>query len=143
MERAERCPHCGAKMVVYHHGLTQGLVVSLAALMRAGGCANIDRIGLTSNQRNNFQKLRYWGLAERTDQAGVWKVPELGYRFMTGQNSVPQMMKTYRGKVVGSEGVWVWVHDFPELVSHQDINDFRAMRENKGAEWTGLLFPCQ
>jgi hypothetical protein len=87
---AARCPTCGAKIVRYRHTMNRGLVGGLVALAEAGGEASLADLGLTRNQVDNFQKLRYWGLVEKvhrddgTRVAGVWRVTLAGYRFLVG-----------------------------------------------------------
>ena len=64
------CTSCGAKMVAYRHKLNTGMVTSLQKLLNVGGSAHLNALQLDYNQRCNFQKLRYWGLAGRAEQLG-------------------------------------------------------------------------
>ena len=105
---AARCPTCGAKIVRYRHTMNRGLVEGLVALAEAGGEASLADLGLTRNQVDNFQKLRYWGLVEKvhrddgTRVAGVWRVTHHGYRFLVGDR-VPRAVWTYRGECTGMD----------------------------------------
>ena len=69
----------------------------------AGGEASLADLGLTRNQVDNFQKLRYWGLVEKvhredgTRVAGVWRVTREGYAFLSGRR-VYRAVWTYRGE---------------------------------------------
>jgi hypothetical protein len=100
---AARCPTCGAKIVRYRHTMNRGLVGGLVALAEAGGEASLADLGLTRNQVDNFQKLRYWGLVEKvhrddgTRVAGVWRVTREGYKFLAG-GRVYRAVWTYRGE---------------------------------------------
>ena len=97
------CPTCGAKIVRYRHTMNKALVTGLATLAAAGGEASLADLGLTRNQVDNFQKLRYWGLVEKvhredgTRVAGVWRVTREGYAFLSGRR-VYRAVWTYRGE---------------------------------------------
>jgi len=105
---AARCPTCRAKIVRYRHTMNRGLVEGLVALAEAGGEASLADLGLTRNQVDNFQKLRYWGLVEKvhrddgTRVAGVWRVTRAGYRFLVG-DCVSRVVWTYRGATTGMD----------------------------------------
>ena len=104
------CPHCGAKMVEYKHGFNVALAIGLARTYAAGKPVNLNTLGLTRNQWDNYQKLRYWDLvakAERDDGkniGGVWVVTERGEQFVNGRIKVQSHVWTYRGERVRYEG---------------------------------------
>jgi hypothetical protein len=58
------CEHCGASMVEYKHGLSVGLVTGLIKIAKVKNPINIKQLGLTRNQWDNFQKLKYWDLVD-------------------------------------------------------------------------------
>ena len=100
------CPFCQAKMVEYKHTLNKGLCVGLTRLAAVGGEANLKELGLTRNQWDNFQKLRYWDLVtKQVDEAGnrvggTWVITEKGLDFLGGMIRVPRKVVTYRGERV-------------------------------------------
>lgn len=102
---AKLCPHCGAKMVEYKHGLSKGILRGLYKLAaRGGGPVNLNDLGLTYNQQSNFQKLRYWGLVEKVDplseKGGDWKITASGIAFMKCEQAQPKYAWSYRGDAV-------------------------------------------
>lgn len=97
-------------MVRYRHRLNANLVVGLRRLASVGGVANLRSLGLTRNQWDNFQKLRYFGLVRRCVHAdgsrrrGWWRISDLGRRFLAGEIAVFPVAVTYRGDVERWEG---------------------------------------
>jgi hypothetical protein len=106
------CPHCSAKMVEYKHTITKGLLKSLLILKQSKGKANINEIGLTSNQRNNFQKLRYWNLVTMTADAGTWEITKEGHSFLNGKSTVHVFVYTYRGDIERFAGPKIKISDY-------------------------------
>jgi hypothetical protein len=114
------CPHCGASMVEYRHGLSKALVEGLVRLHKQGKPVNLSVLELTRNQWDNFQKLRYWDLvAHYTDKegirkGGVWTITQKGLDFVQGRIRIPRSVWTYRGERVRYEGkeIAIWnVHE--------------------------------
>lgn len=113
---AGRCPHCGAKLLEHRHSLNTGLVEGLRKLAAVEGPINLKLLGLTRNQWDNFQKLRYWGLVRQVrdgDQRrrGVWEATAEGRAFLAGALAVPRRVRTFRGTVVAGEGGTIRVAD--------------------------------
>jgi hypothetical protein len=104
------CPHCGAKMVKYRHGISVPLVTGLRRLLHAGGGPiNIKELGLTRNQWDNFQKLRYWGLVVQVEvdgqrKKGVWQITPQGQHFLFNEQAIPRRVWTYRGEFQHADG---------------------------------------
>ena len=99
------CPCCSAKLVTYRHSLNKALVVGLRRLALAGGKANLGELGLTRNQWDNFQKLRYFGLVEKvTGQKGCWRVTAKGHDWLSGRVKVHKTAITFKGETVGLDG---------------------------------------
>lgn len=110
-ESAKTCEHCGASMVEYRHYLLKGMVQGLAKLAAAGGGPlNLNILDLTRNQWDNFQKLKYFDLVSQRDR-GIWEITSLGLEFLAGTRRVHRRATTYRGEVVGRDGVLVAVSD--------------------------------
>lgn len=101
-----KCPNCGAKMVEYRHTMSKALATGLYRLGMIGKAVNIKSLGLTRNQWDNFQKLRYWDLvakALREDGkhiGGAWGITERGREFLAGKITVARAVWTYRGERV-------------------------------------------
>ena len=100
------CSQCGAKTVQYRHSLSKGMVEGLIKLSDAGiDFINIKELGLTRNQWDNFQKLKYWGLVEQKGaKTGHWKITLNGLNFIGGVIKIARSVWTYRGSVVSIEG---------------------------------------
>lgn len=113
------CPHCNAKMVEYKHGLSKALVEGLTRLANKGIRVNIKDLGLTRNQWDNFQKLRYWDLVEKANpngnqKGGWWMVTILGIQFLKHGIAIPKTVVTYRGSRIRFEGENVFVNQVVE-----------------------------
>jgi hypothetical protein len=111
MKANNKCPHCEAKMVEYKHSFSKALAVGLGRLhFFAGGPINIKNLGLTRNQWDNFQKLRYWGLVGKatkedgTRAGGEWVLTQKGFDFIQKGIGIPKSVWTYRGDPVRFEG---------------------------------------
>lgn len=108
---SEVCEACGAKTVEYRHRLSEPLVKGLAKLEQAGGGPiNLKELDLTWSQRDNFQKLRYFGLVLRcrredgSRRNGVWEITGKGRMFLAGTIGVQHVAVTYRGETIRMEG---------------------------------------
>ncbi len=131
-------------MVEYRHRMTRPLVEGLRKLRRSGGGPiNLNEIGLTRNQWDNFQKLKYFGLVmpvmhEGRRRAGVWCITQHGLNFLAGSATVTTHIWTYRGERVRTEGnpifVWdvfgsyqlweQWVNEAQPHIDDDDDDDF-------------------
>jgi hypothetical protein len=121
MTRKEKrhCETCGAKIVEYKHGLSKGLLRGLYKLAKAGGGPiNLNTLGMNYNQQSNFQKLRYWGLVEKSNpdclKGGDWNITAKGWSFMKGEISVHKQSWSYRGVFVRYDG---------EKIAFKDVTD--------------------
>ena len=101
------CSHCGASMNEHRHSLSKSLARALFKVWsKAGGePINLKHVGLTRNEWDNFQKLRYFGLVKQTgNKTGVWQVTQYGEEFLFGEKRVPKTAVSYRGEFVKFEG---------------------------------------
>ena len=89
----EKCLHCHQNLPVeFSHGLNLGLVSALAKNGGSGQRRNrfaLSKLGLTRNQIDNFQKLKYWGLVvscyeEDAVKRGWWRVTDSGVSSCAG-----------------------------------------------------------
>ena len=92
-------------MVEYRHVFNKGLAHGLYELFAAGGGpTKLRDLRLTRTQWTNFQKLRYWGLVEKTRTDGEWKITDKGTAFVTMGTPLQKWVWTYRGDAVRFEG---------------------------------------
>jgi len=113
----KKCPHCGAPMVEYKHGLSKGIVRAfIKAIKHAhpGRQFAIAECGLTYSERENIRKLQYSGLIEKVggkEKGGDWLITDRGMRFAEGKTFLPCKVWTYRGKVQRFEGKDKYIQD--------------------------------
>lgn len=117
------CEHCGAQMKSWRHSLTPGLVDVLVSFIQAIKDKGENKIhlqtemNLNSNQYNNFQKLRYFGLvakvkdAEGNHLAGYWLITRLGGEFLRRETAIPRSVKTFRNSIVEKSEDVVFIND--------------------------------
>jgi len=125
------CPTCGAKMVEYRHAFSKGIAVGLLRLYYIDGPTKLGALELTYNQRCNFQKARYWELAEIVSDPengtvnSHWQITDLGRRFVEGDAKINRSVWTYRADRVRFEG---------KLVSFKDFHDGYKKRPDYARE---------
>ena len=125
MKEQKVCEHCKAKMVEYKHSFSKALATGLWRLYQAGGQVNIKDLGLTRNQWDNFQKLRYWGLVAQsyrdggTRMNGHWQITAAGTAFIEQGTGIQKSVWTYRGDTVRFEGSTVFFKDTHDLEYEQ------------------------
>lgn len=89
MKYKETCECCGNEVKLYRHTINKPLLQALAQLYKFGGRADLQKdLNLTKNQYNNFQKLQYFLLVEKTSVLGVWEITTLGREFVEGKKSI-------------------------------------------------------
>ena len=117
MKEKKSCPHCGAKMVEYKHNFSKALAVGLYRLYKENRPVNIKHLGLTRNQWDNFQKLRYWNLVQKAIDpegkriGGCWSITPFGVDFIERGLPIKKHVWTYRGETVRFEGDTCFFHD--------------------------------
>ena len=109
MDNVKHCECCGAKIVEYKHILNKGLVQALYELAKHKTPVPLTDLDITRNQWTNFQKLRYFGLAEKelcNNGAGTgrWFVTTIGREFILNGLAVPTIAWTFRGQTTRLEG---------------------------------------
>lgn len=125
----KECPECGAAMMSYRHNLNKNLMTALYSLFRAGNYRKmplkLDDLPLTRNQKDNFQKLRYWGLVEKSydlfghRMQGRWNITNLGIGFIEQGVAIPNVVVTYRGDVSHYDGKHVTFQEKAPLYYQQ------------------------
>lgn len=124
------CPHCGASMNEHRHTISKALINGLRKLHAQRRRTNLKLLGLTRNEWDNFQKLRYWGLVYQVEvdgkrQNGVWWLTQKGANFLSGAVAIPKHVWTYRGERVRYEGKVVFVGDV-ETTTYRKRKDYAA-----------------
>jgi len=102
-QRKQCCPTCKSPLIEHKQTLSRGLVKSLCAAWQQRGLNvfKVSELGLTHSEQANWQKLRYWHLAEKVaGYPGMWSVTETGLSFLFSEYRVPHVVWTYRGEVV-------------------------------------------
>lgn len=112
-KEARTCPTCGHEATAYWHPVTKGLVQALIKVRRAviaKGDYSIhtsrDMNGtpyeLTKMEYSNFTKLRYHGLVAKDDSKGkgYWILTRRGAKFLKGEISIPEKVKTLNNEVL-------------------------------------------
>ena len=102
-ERKQVCACCQQAMIEHRQTLSSGLVRSLwtAYKLRGQNLFRVSELELTHTEQANWQKLRYWGLAEKVASCpGKWAVTQDGMEFLLGGMRVCHALWTYRGEVV-------------------------------------------
>lgn len=102
----EKCPCCGKLMRAYAKTLDKRLI----DLLFDACWYMTDNKGMTFNPRivwkddhqkiNDFQKLGYWKLIQRTKSAGHWKITDKGWNFTAGQIQLPRRVWVFNRQVI-------------------------------------------
>lgn len=142
--QAVSCPTCGAKTVEYRHRLSLGIVGALVKLYEKAGIApfQISILDLSHSQMANFQKLRYWGLVQKSSdtgdrKGGFWAVTPLGGEFVLGKKRIREIALTYRATVQGTDGKAVAIFEIIE--GYQYRGDFQDQIKEAGADTTPTM----
>jgi hypothetical protein len=115
-DAGEICQHCGALVVTYKHCLSPLLMVALLKFKRAGGRGILSEIkSLTTVERLNFQKLKYWGLVFNVKDTCEWQLTEKGENYLANKSRISKKVLTFRGGRVGYEGDKVTISQVMEM----------------------------
>lgn len=145
MKEKKHCPHCGAKTVEYRHTLNKQMLGVMLLLKRNGGVMTMDQLvrsNISFNQKNNFQKLQYWGLIEKVKtaekQKGVWGLTLSGYDFLLNKLGVYKSVWTYRNQFVRGDEPIVFAKDIdPE--PYRQIEDYVADERPRYVDKSGQI----
>lgn len=113
------CPVCGSKITDYKHSINKTLVECLARLYAMGGRSRLDKLGLDNTHFNNFQKLRYFGLAVPTGENSEWQITNQGIWFLQGRIQISRFVITRNAKVIRSSTELVFITDVKDCVSYK------------------------
>lgn len=117
-----RCVNCKARVRIYKHELSTGLLKILAKFAQTVGHKKRNEIHLLHDmdgdqtlsrvEYNNFQKLRYHGLVAKVRKHPAhWLLTHLGSEFLHGRKTVPRLKVSYRNVIVGRTEDQVGVRD--------------------------------
>jgi hypothetical protein len=103
-----KCPCCSQFTRVYRRGIGAPMAHGLIRAYRAAGLEWFHMPTVLNRIAGDHAKLRYWGLIEEDEQAvanggrtaGVWRVTELGERFVQCLESVPRYALIYDGRLL-------------------------------------------
>lgn len=129
---AEYCECCGAKIVEYKHRLNRVLCRALEKLYAKGpGDWHLEQdLDLTHSEQDNFQKLRYFGLVEKSFDSdglrikGCWRITTKGRLFVEGSVWCYPAVWTWRGDPIRFEEEPVEITDI--LPPIQEAADYAA-----------------
>lgn len=113
------CPICGRKLVEYKHNINKTLVSGLSRLNALGGRARLDMMGLDNTTFNNFQKLRYFGLAVPSGENSEWQITERGIWFLQGRVQIPRFVITKIAKTIRESNELVYITDIKDCVQYK------------------------
>ena len=139
----KRCPHCDASMNEHRHKLNVPLMKALYYVVKTYKKEPFHIKVLDTIAYCNFQSLRYWGLIEphfeKGDRkGGQWKVTARGLGFCMLQSKLPEVVWSYRGKLVKDS----WVGERMVLITQVGKGyDYRKDYEEVASGHNGIQFP--
>ncbi len=122
------CPCCNSEVVVRKESLSKGLVDTLVKFYlecRLYGTRELhlqDETDLTKNQYNNFQKLQYFELVEKTEKSGVWRITRAGIDFIETGKLIAKNAYVFRNKVIETTGALVGLTDYKKYIPEEYWN---------------------
>jgi hypothetical protein len=84
-----------------------------------GGRSRLDKLGLDNTHFNNFQKLRYFGLAVPSGENSEWQITNQGIWFLQGRIQISRFVITRNAKVIRSSTELVFITDVKDCVSYK------------------------
>ena len=132
----DKCPLCGRLCRAYCKSLDKRLIKlawDILIWMRENKrhAFNPKEVWLEDHQKiNDFQKLHYFGIIERTHDSGWWKLTKKGYRFLMGEIQLPKRVWVFNNEILRDEQGNPVVED--EMVN-VDNADERWQRER--SDW--------
>ena len=108
MHQKELCPYCRQAIMKHQHPFLEPLgriLYKAASRYGVGAPFHLQRdLNLTKNEFNNFQKLRYFGLADKYYEAGrrisgVWYLRQEAQYLIQG-GKVARYVRTFNNEVI-------------------------------------------
>lgn len=126
MKYHEPCTMCGHTRTAFTHVINKSMVNALRQLVdwyeSTKKPANLQKnLDLTKNQYNNFQKLQYFKVVQRTEEG--WFPTQLGIDFIYGRGKIWNRIATIESNILPNEHqAWKTATKFPVPVGVQDID---------------------
>lgn len=113
LEEGTACPVCEQYAKAYRRKLNSGMALALVTMYRSSGTSWCRRTAVlrdlpTSAHDNTL--LHHWGLFERGEESGWWRVTRHGRDFVLNEIEVPKFAVVYNNKLVRLEGPWIDIH---------------------------------
>jgi len=108
-EGKQKCPCCNRLMKAYHKTLDDRLVdlaYEILGFLMGNIKLNFNPREVWGNDLNghekilDFQKLRYWGIIEKTGRSGWWFITKLGDEFLKHHTGVVRDCWPFNGEVI-------------------------------------------
>lgn len=101
----QKCEHCGGKLTGRWEKLSKGLCRTLVKFWQVSGRGKkpmhlLQECSFTTNEVNNFQKLRYFGLVKKTPVTGFWQITDTGQAFVFDSIGIERAVLVFRNEVV-------------------------------------------
>lgn len=118
------CPSCGGKLEGRWESLTRGLCFTLLKFYTATTSTGSNHLhvrtieALNKTEFANFQKLRYFGLVQKSEQSGYWSITYSGFEFLRGRKDKPKKVYVFRNRVKEVDEQRVYLKD---ILSDSDI----------------------
>lgn len=125
----EYCPHCGQSVSSHKHSLSNNMA---GILKKAASIGPFDfhlqkDLNLTKNEYANFQKLKYWGLVEKADVSGCWRITSHGFGFLKDEIMMPRWVRTFNNRVIEQSFDLVGIRDLQqEPFRYKRIEEYAA-----------------
>lgn len=113
LEDGVRCPCCEQYAREYRRKLNSGMALALVTMYRSSGTSWCRRTAVlrdlpTSAHDNTL--LHHWGLFERGEESGWWRVTRHGRDFVLNEIEVPKFAVVYNNQLLRLEGPWIDIH---------------------------------
>jgi hypothetical protein len=127
------CPVCDRWGRIYARGINKTMAHSLIWLLFAeheDGWVDVpSKAPKWLIRSNQLSTLRWWDLVERcpnddpkNKHSGMWRVTELGEKFVNRRVSIPEKVFTYNGEVEGKSNRLVTINEcFDDYFDYQEI----------------------
>lgn len=113
IEEGVHCVLCEQYARVYRRKLNSGMAQALVMMYRAAGldwCYRPDVLRDLKTSAHDNTLLHYWGLWERGDEVGWWRVTTLGEEFIRDEIEVPRFAVIYNSELLRLDGPWIDIH---------------------------------
>ena len=129
-EGKQKCPCCQRPVKAYGYVITDKLV-NLAYEI-TNWCSASSKLTFSPEEvfigdykaLTQFQKLKMFGIIERTNHSGWWKLTKKGYKFLRGDIKLPRKVWVFADKVILKDDIFV------------SINQIEKCWKERSQDWT-------